>query len=150
MSGKQKPIDLEPVLQWIRDNSTDGIGPARSMYHSAAAKLGLPSYSSLQLRKWTWPALCAKAGVERRQAGRPPIHTGSQFLRRYPGAVPASVEEEMDLMRAHAEPPPPCRVAALRHPDKDGDVRRPAHRQHRHPLHPQLLQHPLRSPDRDY
>ena len=90
MSGKQKAIDLEPVLQWIRDNSIDGIGPARSMYHAAAAKLGLPSYSSLQLRKWTWPALCAKAGVERRQVGRPPIHTGSQFL-----------------MKAHAEPPQP-------------------------------------------
>src|SRR5690606_5726361 len=102
MSGKQKPIDLEPVLQWIRDNSTDGIGPARSMYHnSAAAKLGLPSYSSLQLRKWTWPALCARAG-------RPPTHTGSQFLRRYPGAVPASVEEEIDLMKEHAEPPRPA------------------------------------------
>ena len=107
MSGKQKPIDLEPVLQWIRDNTVDGIGPARSMYHSAAAKLGLPSYSSLQLRKWTWPALCAKAGVERRQVGRPPIHTGSQFLRSFPGAVPASVEEEIDLMKAHAEPPQP-------------------------------------------
>ncbi len=108
MSGKQKRIDLEPVLQWIRDNTVDGIGPARSMYHSAAAKLGLPSYSSLQLRKWTWPALCAKAGVERRQVGRPPIYTGSQFLRRYPGAVPASVEEEIDLMKEHAEPPRPA------------------------------------------
>ena len=30
MSGKQQPIDLEPVLDWIRNNSTDGIGPARS------------------------------------------------------------------------------------------------------------------------
>ncbi len=108
MSGKQKSIDLEPVLEWIRENSTDGIGPARSMYHSAAAKLGLPSYSSLQLRKWTWPALCAKAGVERRQVGRPPIHTGSQFLRRYPGAVPTSVEEEIDPMKEHAEPPRPA------------------------------------------
>ena len=107
MSGKQKPIDLEPVLQWIRDNSIDGIGPARSMYHSAAAAAGLPSYSSLQLRKWTWPALCKLAGVERRQVGRPPIHTGAQFLRAYPGAVPTTVEEEIDLMQANAEPPRP-------------------------------------------
>ena len=107
MSGKQKPIDIEPVLQWIRDNSIDGIGPARSMYHSAAAAAGLPSYSSLQLRKWTWPALCKLAGVERRQVGRPPIHTGSQFLRAYPGAVPTTVEEEIELMRTHAEPPRP-------------------------------------------
>ncbi len=107
MSGKQKPIDLEPVLQWIRDNSTDGIGPARSMYHSAAAKLGLPSYSSLQLRRWTWPALCAKAGVERRQVGRPPKSEGPAFLRRWPGAVPATVEEEIQHMHDHAEPPQP-------------------------------------------
>ncbi|MCB9125592.1 MAG: hypothetical protein H6643_13930 [Caldilineaceae bacterium] len=107
MSGKQKPIDIEPVLQWIRDNSIDGIGPARSMYHSAAAAAGLPSYSSLQLRKWTWPALCKLAGVERRQVGRPPIHTGAQFLRAYPGAVPTTVEEEIDLMKANAEPPRP-------------------------------------------
>ena len=108
MSGKQKPIDLEPVLQWIRDNSIDGIGPERSMYHSAAAAAGLPSYSSLQLRKWTWPALCKLAGVERRQVGRPPIHTGAQFLRAYPGAVPTTVEEESDLMKANAEPPTPA------------------------------------------
>ena len=107
MSGKKKAIDIEPVLQWIRDNCIDGIGPARSMYHSAAAAAGLPSYSSLQLRKWTWPALCKLAGVERRQVGRPPIHTGAQFLRRFPGAVPATVDDEIELMRTHAEPPRP-------------------------------------------
>lgn len=107
MAGKQKPIDLEPVLQWIRDNTVDGIGPARSMYHSAAARAGLPSYSSLQLRNWTWPNLLKRAGVEQRQSGRPPIHTGAQFLRAFPGAVPATVDEEIDLMRANAEPPQP-------------------------------------------
>ena len=107
MSGKQKPIDLEPVLQWIRDNSIDGIGPARSMYHSAAAAAGLPSYSSLQLRKWTWPALCKAAGVERRQVGRPPQSEGPAFLRRFPGAIPATVEEEIRQMHDNAEPPQP-------------------------------------------
>ena len=107
MSGKQKPIDLEPVLQWIRDNSIDGIGPARSMYHSAAAAAGLPSYSSLQLRKWTWPALCKLAGVERRQVGRPPQSEGPAFLRRFPGAIPATVEEEIQQMHDNAEPPQP-------------------------------------------
>lgn len=107
MSGKQRPIDIEPVLQWIRDNSIDGIGPARSMYHTAASRAGLPSYSTLQLRKWTWRKLLDAAGVEQRQLGRPPIHTGSQFLRAYPGAVPTTVEEEIDLMQANAEPPRP-------------------------------------------
>ena len=107
MSGKQKPINIEPVLQWIRDNSIDGIGPARSMYHSAAAAAGLPSYSSLQLRKWTWPLLLDAAGVQRRQVGRPMSGNGSAFLRAYPGAVPTTVEEEIDLMKANAEPPRP-------------------------------------------
>lgn len=107
MSGKQQPIDIEPVLEWIRTNSTDGIGPARSMYHTAASRAGLPSYSSLQLRKWTWPALCEAAGVQRRQNGRPPKSQGAQFLRAYPGALPATVEEEIQHMHDHAEPPQP-------------------------------------------
>ncbi len=107
MSGKQKPIDLESVLQWIRDNSNDGIGPPRSAYHSAAAAAGLPSYSTLQLRKWTWVKLLASAGVEQRQVGRPPKSEGPAFLRRWPGAVPATVEEEIQKMHDHAEPPQP-------------------------------------------
>ena len=107
MSGKQQPIDLAPVLDWIRSNSTDGIGPARSAYHSAAAAAGLPSYSSLQLRKWTWPALLDAAGVQRRQVGRPPKSDGAAFLRCWPGAIPATVEEEIQHMHDHAEPPQP-------------------------------------------
>ena len=107
MSGKQKPIDIEPVLQWIRDNSIDGIGPARSMYHSAAAAAGLPSYSSLQLRKWTWPLLLDAAGVQRRQVGRPMSGNGSAFLRAYPGQIPPDVETEIQSMHDHAEPPTP-------------------------------------------
>ena len=108
MSGKQRPIDIEPVLQWNRDNSTDGIGPARSMYHTAASRAGLPSYSTLLLRKWTWPRLLSLAGVERRQNGRPPKSDGAQFLRSFPGAIPATVEEEIQYMHDHAEPPTPA------------------------------------------
>lgn len=107
MSGKLQPIDIEPVLEWIRANSIDDIGPARSMYHSAAAALGLPSYSSLQLRKWTWPLLLDAAGVQRRPVGRPMSGNGSAFLRAYPGMIPAGVETEIQAMHDNAEPPQP-------------------------------------------
>lgn len=107
MSSKLQPIDIEPVLEWIRANSIDDIGPARSMYHSAAAALGLPSYSSLQLRKWTWPLLLDAAGVQRRPVGRPMSGNGSAFLRAYPGMIPAGVETEIQAMHDNAEPPQP-------------------------------------------
>lgn len=111
MSGKQRPIDIEPILQWIRDNSVDGIGPARSMYHGAATAVGLPSYSSLQLRKWTWPKLLEAAGVPPRAVGRPrniiEPECGNAMLHRVAGCTPATVDEEIELMRTHAEPPRP-------------------------------------------
>ena len=107
MSGKQQPIDIEPVLEWIRTNSTDGIGPARSMYHRAAGAAGLPSFSTLQLRQWSWPTLLEAAGVAQRQNGRPPKGEGATFLRRFPGLIPTDVETEIQTMHDHAEPPQP-------------------------------------------
>ena len=112
MAANLKVIDLEPVLQWIRNNTIDGISPARRMYHASAVRAGLPAYSSLQRRNWTWPKLLKAAGVPQRPLGRPRNITerecGSDILHRVSGATPASVEEEMDLMRAHAEPPRPA------------------------------------------
>ena len=112
MAGKQRPIDIEPVLSWIRTNTVDGISPARRMYHASAARSGLPAYSTLQRRNWTWPKLLKAAGVPPRPAGRPrnisERESGSAILHRVSGATPATVEEEMDLMRAHAEPPRPA------------------------------------------
>ena len=91
MANNLKAIDLEPVLQWIRNNTIDGISPARRMYHASAARAGLPAYSSLQRRNWTWPKLLAAAGVPPRVAG----------------CTPATADEEIELMRTHAEPPRP-------------------------------------------
>ena len=42
MSGKQQPIDLEPVLDWIRNNSTAGIGPAQA----SLAQPGQPPFEA--------------------------------------------------------------------------------------------------------
>lgn len=102
-----KPINIEPVFEWIRRNSTDGFGPARSLYHGAAAANGLPSYSSLQLRKWTWPKLLEAAGVQPCPKGRPPIGSGAKYLRNHPGAVPLGLAAELERMEATAEPPQP-------------------------------------------
>jgi len=71
MANNLKAIDLEPVLQWIRNNTIDGISPARRMYHASAARAGLPAYSSLQRRNWTWPKLLAAAGVPPRATAKP-------------------------------------------------------------------------------
>ena len=111
MANNLKAIDLEPVLQWIRNNTIDGISPARRMYHASAARAGLPAYSSLQRRNWTWPKLLAAAGVPPRAVGRPrniiEPECGNAMLHRVAGCTPATVDDEIELMRTHAEPPRP-------------------------------------------
>ena len=89
MANNLKAIDLEPVLQWIRNNTIDGISPARRMYHASAARAGVPP----------------------RAVGRPrniiEPECGNAMMHRVAGCTPATVDEEIELMRTHAEPPRP-------------------------------------------
>jgi len=66
-----RPIDLDPVLQWIRQNSVNGIAPVQDSYEQVASELGMPSRRTLAKLGWTWSKLAETAGVEVRRRGRP-------------------------------------------------------------------------------
>ena len=95
------PIDIEPILDWIRANSTDGMAPPRRNYNYSSAAAGLPAWSTLHRRGWTWAKLVQTAGLIERPNGRPPKEGW------HPGMSHASIAAEIDRMEATAEPPQP-------------------------------------------
>jgi len=71
MADQLRPINLDPVLQWIKENSVDGIAPLQNIYEQISSASGMPSRRALAKQGWTWSKLAEAAGVGVRQRGRP-------------------------------------------------------------------------------